>query len=45
MGAGGISLIPGQDLHIVLQGQKGEKILDNIIIMLIMMMVGMATME
>ena len=25
VGAGGISLIPGQDLHIVLQGQKGEK--------------------
>ena len=48
-GAGGISLIPGQDLQIVLQGQKGEKNknnkTDNIMIMLIMVMVGMATME
>ena len=48
-GAGGISLIPGQDLQIVLQGQKGKKNknnkTDNIMIMLIMVMVGMATME
>lgn len=44
-GLGSISLISGQDLQIVLQGQREGGEPDNIMIMLIMVMVGMATME